>query len=356
MLLAARREAGLQRLGWMPLFGFIGGCVSYVSVQHEEALARVVAAMLLAGWVWLCFQTSIRYKFHKIRSPGDNEVAIDLVMRGVQQGILFFSLPFLVLSTQTKDPGQVLITAFVILSALLSTVDSLYQKFILNRHSSFVAFHCLCSFVASLILLPIAVTIPPEKSFNIALLFVLLWLVVGAPLNHRHKDISLRIFVLALAFPLIVWSVRAHIPPAGILVESSILANGIADQHMGNSLSKVNAEQLKRGLHLHSSITAPLGLSEGIIVNWRHGAYAEEVASTTTGGAVEGYRTYASKKYFMPDAYGHWTVDILTSERQLLDRVEFEVLPGLSHSPVFAAPRTELSMPRVTGLVIKPSM
>ena len=95
MLLAARRDAGLQRLGWMPLFGFIGGCVSYVSMQNEYAVARVAAAMLLSGWVWLCFQTSIRYKFHKIRIPGGNDAAIDLVMRGVQQGILFFSLPFL---------------------------------------------------------------------------------------------------------------------------------------------------------------------------------------------------------------------------------------------------------------------
>jgi len=109
-------------------------------------------------------------------------------------------------------------------------------------------------------------------------------------------------------------------------------------------------------LYLHATIDAPLGLGEEVIFNWRHDDYSDEIAAATVGDHKDGYRTYALKKNFTPDSLGHWTVDILTSRRQLLDRVEFEVIPGPVYSSAFMVPSASLSMPRVTGFVIKPSM
>jgi hypothetical protein len=356
MLLAVRSGAGQQRLGWIwPLFGFLGGSASYLLVQREDELAKIIAVAMLAGWTWLCLQPAIRHKFDVIGGARINKAAINRVAQSVQQGILFFSLPILVLSTQTLDYGQVVVTGVVVLAAVLSTVDSVYEKFIASRQLPFVAFHCLCSFAASLIVLPIVVRVPMEQSFNIALLLVVLWLVAGAPLSRRHNEISLRIFIMALMFPLLAWSVKGHIPPAGILAEKSVVTNGISNHDPLVVLSEVSVPQLKNGLYLHSAINAPLGMSE-LIFNWRHGNYSDEIAATTVGDHEEGYRTYALKKDFAPDALGQWTVDILTSERQLLDRVEFEVIPGPVYSSAFTVPRAALSMPRVTGLVIKPSM
>jgi len=357
MLVAARKEASLQSLGWvLPLSGFVGGWASYLLVQSELELVKAIAVALLAGWAWLCIQPSVRHKFDKINSRHSNQDAVNLVTRSVQQGILFFSVPVLIFSTQALDPGQVLITGFVVLAALLSTIDTIYEKFIAGRQLVFVTFHSLCSFIAGLIILPIAVKIPMENSFNLALFLVLLWLIVGAPLNRRHNELSMRVFITALLFPLLIWSLKDHIPPAGILVESSVLTNGIANHEPMEVLSEVDLAQLTRGLYLYSSIRAPLGLSKEVIFNWRHGTYSGDMASTTTGGHEEGYRTYGLKNDFMPDALGHWTVDILTAERQLLDRVEFEVIPGPVYSTAFTVPRTALNTPRVTGLVIKPSM
>ncbi len=357
MLLAVGSGAGQQRLGWIwPLLGFIAGSASYVLVQREDELAKVIAVAMLAGWTWLCVQPSIRHKFDTIGGTRINKAAINRVTQSVQQGILFFSLPILVLSTQALDYGQVIVTGFVVLAAVLSTIDSVYEKFIASRQLPFVAFHCLCSFVSSLIVLPIVIRIPMEQSFNIALLLVVLWLVAGAPISRRHNEISLRIFIMALMFPLLAWSVKGHIPPAGILVERSVVTNGIANHEPVVVLSEVSLPQLKNGLYLHSAIDAPLGMSGELKFNWRHGEYSHEITGITVGDHEEGYRTYALKRDFAPDALGQWTVDILTPERQLLDRVQFEVIPGPVYSAAFAVPRAALSMPRVTGLVIKPSM
>lgn len=357
MLLAEMRESGPQRLGWIvPLSGFIGGSASYVLVQRDSELAPFFAAALLGGWIWLCLQSSIRHKFDKLAGMRIDMAGTNLAIRAVQQSILFFSLPFFVLATQPLDPGQVFVTGAVVLSALATTIDAVYLKFISSRQLPFVTFHCLCSFVAGLVVLPVVITIPPEETFTAALMLVLFWLVMGAPLNRHHNELSIRNFLLALSFPLLVWSLKDHIPPTGMLVENSVLTNAVTNHKPDRILSEISLAQLSEGLYLFSSIKAPLGLSREVIFDWRHGQHSHEIASTITGADGEGYSAYALKQESMPDAAGHWTVDILTSERQLLDRVEFEVIPEPVYSASFTAPRAAFSMPRVTGLVIKPSM
>jgi hypothetical protein len=101
----------------------------------------------------------------------------------------------------------------------------------------------------------------------------------------------------------------------------------------------------------------------GTAFNWRHGTYADGVAATVIGRRESGYGDSgcAVKDNFMFAAPGHWSFDApmtgsLTSQRQMLNYAKFEATPTSVYSPAFAVPRIELSMPSVTGLVIKPSM
>jgi hypothetical protein len=361
MLLAARREAGLQRHVWIvPLAGFTGGCGSLLSLQRHDELAKFLAVILLVSWAWLCIQPSVRHKFDKINCRQVNRDAVNRVTQAIQQGILFFSLPFLVLATQMQAPGQIFVTGFVMLAALLSTADAMYQKLIANQQMPFVVFHCLCSFVVSLIVLPLVVTIPEDKSFTIALLLVLLWLVVGAPLNRRHHELSARVFMIALLFPLAVWSLKNHIPPIGILMENPVPSLETADRKSMQTLAEVDVGQLEQALFAYPlSKVEPAGLNQEIVLDWRHGA--NNRASTIMSGNADSYRTYGLKHKFMPEVPLHWSGNAFMPEssalgRQMVDHVDFDALPGHVYSPVFTVPRAELSTPRVTGLVIKPSM
>lgn len=324
--LLSRTGALLQRHSWfLPLFGFVGGWASFVLVHRGDALARLIAISVLAGWVWLFIQPLVRRVLRRWGSVEFTNLTVNFVTQTIQQEILFFALPFLVLSTRIADPGQVLFTAVVVLTALLSTIDPLYGNWVAKRPVLRLAFHSLCSFVAALVILPIAVKIPVERSFLIALGFVLLWLVIAAPLILRDQKLSLRPLLAALLLPLLLWGVKSHIPAAGIQVRSAVLTSGIREFEPVDQLTRITQTQLAAGLYVHASISAPLGMSQQIVFHWRHAGSSERIVATITGGRAEGFRTYALKENFMADAQGAWRVDIQTPQGQLLERVRFVV-------------------------------
>lgn len=325
---ASRTGRFLQRFGWiLPIGGFLGGWGSFILIHRGEELARIIAAAIVAGWLWLFVQPLVRPLLKKLGGIEFCNITTNFVTQSIQQEVLFFALPFLVLSTRIADPGQVVFTSFVVLVALLSTIDPWYIK-IAKRPVLRLGFHSLCSFIAALIILPLVVKIPVERSFSIALGFVFLWMIIAAPLGLRDRQFSARAFALALLFPLGIWAMKSHIPAAGIQVRSAVLTSGISASEPIDELTRVSEAQLRKGLYVHASISAPSGLSQDIVFDWRHAGYSERIAATITGGRAEGFRTYATKRNFMQAPQGEWRVDILSPQGQLLDRVKFVVEAG----------------------------
>src|SRR5690606_32256511 len=46
--------------GLVALFGFCSGIASFVLVERQAGLAKVVAVVMLAGWLWLMLENSLR--------------------------------------------------------------------------------------------------------------------------------------------------------------------------------------------------------------------------------------------------------------------------------------------------------
>lgn len=46
--------------GTVALFGFISGVASFVLVERHAGLAKVVALVMLVGWLWLVLESSLR--------------------------------------------------------------------------------------------------------------------------------------------------------------------------------------------------------------------------------------------------------------------------------------------------------
>ncbi len=97
------------------------------------------------------------------------------------------------------------------------------------------------------------------------------------------------------------------------------------DNEPGAILTSVHQSELSEGLFAYSTISAPKGLTQEIVFHWKHGDYSEKIASEIVGGREEGYRTYSYKENFVENSLGSWTVDITTSQGQLLERLEFNV-------------------------------
>lgn len=318
-----------DKFPWLlPAIGFIGGCSSLFLVQRGSELAKITAGMVIIGWVWVLTLPVISRIVRRFTNKRLSNLMSTFVSQSIQQEILFFSLPFLLISTSSQDAGQLLFSALVIFAAFVSCVDPIYERYIATNRFTRIGFHCACSFIAGLVVLPIVVQIPMEKSFYVSMVFIFAWLFIAVPAlyiaNLSTKEKSIKVF-LVLCVPVVLVFSRSHIPPAGIYVSKARITSSVDNHEPAAILTALHIGDLERGLYAYSVISSPRGVEQRIIFNWKHEGYSEQIISEITGGRSEGYRTFSYKENFIDNAEGKWTVDITTAQGQLLERLTFYV-------------------------------
>lgn len=325
----ARIEKLLARFFWvLPLVGFVLGWASFLLVQRGEALAAAAALLALLGWPWILAEPFILRYLLGDRNPGLNMAVANFFTQGIQQEILFFSLAFLLAATHLQAPGQVVFSAICVLAALVSIIDPVYEKYIHADRIANMAFHAFCCFIAALVILPLVTKLPTQDTLLFALGFIAVWLVLALPsllariAGWKHRTIAL---LAIAAIPAGIWLFRASIPAAGILVTNAVITTGVRDHEPVDVVARFEEAELAAGVYAYVAVRAPSGLSQEILFRWRHGDYKEDIPAEILGGRAEGYRTYSLKNNFRAPVAGLWTVDVLTSQGQLLEHLEFMV-------------------------------
>jgi hypothetical protein len=125
---------------------------------------------------------------------------------------------------------------------------------------------------------------------------------------------------------LLLWSLRGHVPAAGLSVTAATVSRTIEDLVPGAPLKTISAAELSEGVIAFVAIRAPMGVAQSVVFEWRHGDYKEAITSEIRGGGKQGWRTYSRKSNFPVDSQGKWVVDVLTPQGQLLKRMRFTVL------------------------------
>jgi hypothetical protein len=316
------------RLPWLlPLVSFAAGWIGFVMVRRGAEMARYIAALAILGWLWLLIEPLVRRYMERIHSQLTGLV-VNFITQSIQQELLFFSLPFLVGALQL-DVGQIIFTALVAIAALVSTVDPLFERHIAGSSATGIAFHAYCTWIAALVALPMVAHVPLERALPLACALTGAWIVLTLPklwaaLRTRRKKI-VWITCLLLA-PLLLWSLRGHVPAAGLSVTAATVSRTIEDLVPGAPLKTIDAAELSEGVIAFVAIRAPMGVAQSVVFEWRHGDYKEAIASEIRGGGKQGWRTYSRKSNFPVDSQGKWTVDVLTPQGQLLKRMRFTVL------------------------------
>lgn len=323
-----RRPAFRHR--WLlPALSFAAGWLGFVLIERSEAMARAIALCALLGWPWLLAENTLSDWLVRISKGRLSSKVLGFVTQSLQQEILFFSLPFLFAATE-RDVGQIAFTSVVTLAALASSIDPIYYDRIAAKPGVAIAFHGFCTFVASLVVLPMAAALPLEQALPLALVITGAWLLVCVPRmlagvhGFRQRALSLS----ALAFALFaVWQLRAQIPPAGLSLRQSRITQSIVDLQPGEAIRRISAEALlEKGAIAFVRIRAPLGLSQEVFFEWHHrGERLDRIRETIHGGSALGYRTYSRKVNIPADPRGRWRVDVLTPQGQLICRLRFEV-------------------------------
>jgi len=327
MSLLRRLLAILNRWPWLlPAISFAAGWIGFLLVQRGEQGAQIVAVLALGGWVWLLLEPWVRRWLERRRRRVGNFV-VNLVSQSLQQELLFFSLPLLIGATQ-RDVGQVAFTSLVAAAALLSTVDPIYERVIATRAARRMTFHAFCSWIAALVVLPMVLLLPVERALPISLVAVGAWLLLTLPLSlyslprWRNRFAWLAGMIIV---PLIFWELRGQIPAAGLAVTDSRVTQTIDGLTPGVPVRRLRKADLERGVIVFAAIRAPAGLSQQIVFEWRHNGEREQIPVEIHGGRKEGFRAYSRKQTFPADSTGVWTVDVLTPQAQLLERLRFVV-------------------------------
>ena len=316
-----------DRFPWLiPTVSFITGVIGFVMVKRGADLARVVAIIALAGWLWLLIEPLVRRYLERRRS-GIGKFVSNFLTQSLQQEVLFFSLPFLFGALQ-RDMGQIAFIAIAAAAALLTALDPLYERWVAARAATRLLFHAYCSLIAAVVVVPMVVHLSLEEAFPLSLGAVGVWLLLTAPMSlrslrsTRHKLIWVACSLLA---PLLVWLLRAHVPPAGLAVTQAVITQSIVDRTPGPAVRSLTTAELSAGVVAFAAIRAPSGVAQSIVFEWRHAGEVERISAEIHGGNESGWRTYSRKELFPANAPGRWTVDVRTPQGQLLKRMQFVV-------------------------------
>jgi len=316
--------------GTVALFGFSSGVASFVLVDRQAGLAKVIAALMLFGWVWLMLENNLRHMLErrfgwKVPAP-----LMRYVTQMVHQESLFFIIPFFFVTT-TWNSGQALFTVLLGLAALVSLIDPLYYKWLAPRRWIYLAFHALTLFAVLLTSLPIIFHLSTSQSYLWALaIAVLLALPSLRGLFPEWNWKSLvAIPLLTLAVAASGWLARTWVPPATLWMTDVAVSQSLdgTSRKPGNRLKQLTLAELHAGgLYAFTAINAPRGLKERIYHEWVHnGRRVDRIPLTIDGGREAGYRAWSHKLRFPADAAGRWRVQVMTEAGQMIGMLRFEV-------------------------------
>ncbi len=315
----------------LALIGFVSGVASFLLVERQPAAAKVVAFMMLASWVWLMLENTLRRNALRLLNLRVPRPALHFVTQMVHQESLFFVLPFFFF-TLTWNSGQIVFMALLSGAALVSVIDPIYYNHLARRRWVFLGFHSLALFAVLLTALPIILHLSTAQSYPWALgsavVLAIPSIIKALPRRRWWRGFALIGVVVALGAS--GWHARLWVPPATLwLTRVSISFDiDVLEKAPGKSVRRVSEDTLQReGLYAYTAIRAPRGLNERIYHVWRlNGKTVDTIALDIQGGRQEGYRAWTHKQHFPERPVGQWQVQVVTEARQMIGVLRFQVV------------------------------
>jgi hypothetical protein len=200
---------------------------------------------------------------HRIR------LLINYFNRNIYQQILFFVIPIYYMST-TLDSQNVLFIILVVVSAVLSTMDIIYDRYISVKGTIMSLFFAFNLFVCINVMLPFLWNIKNAHAVRISGLFAFLgfasFCIRLANLKGLKK--SLIIGAAAVLIFLITEFGRPFIPPAPMRIERTQFGKGVTKENF-QVLSPLKYLPERNGkIYALNIIKAPAGYREKVRHNW----------------------------------------------------------------------------------------
>lgn len=317
--------------GAVALFGFASGVASFVLVDRQAGLAKVVSLVMLVSWVWLMLENTLRRAVHRWFGWELPAPLLHYATQMIHQETLFFIIPFFFVTT-TWNSGQAAFTVLLGAAALVSLVDPLYYRWLARRRWLYLAFHALTLFAVMLTALPIIFQLSTPQSYQLALGIAVVLAIPSLgglfPSGSRLRR-AFTVLGLVLVVGAIGWFGRTWVPPATLWLTEVAVSKRLDDaaREPGERLRELSVAELHaNGLYAYTAINAPRGLKERIYHEWWHeGRRVDRIALNISGGRKKGYRAWTHKQNFPREAIGKWRVRVITEAGQMIGTLRFRV-------------------------------
>lgn len=327
-------KAGHPLIRWSARWGVsVGSLLSGLAILFvfRRGLPHVgwVVGYLILLWVLFAGITEVR---QSLQQRGNRLViaAWDYAIQTLCHGLLLFILPAYYAST-TLSSINVWFFLLLVSVAVLTAVDPWYRAVVAPRRWAGHALFALTCFAALNVALPL-VGVRPVWALEGSAALSALALTPGLRRSDgRWKGAWIRSGFLAVLAAILLWYLRAGIPPVPLHLARATAARAVIGMEPAHPFTSVSAGQLREwgGMVAYTAVYAPAGLNEPIAHVW----LKDGIPSTTVqlspvrGGRAEGYRTYSRRSDLGPDPVGRWVVDVLTASGRLIGRLRFTVTP-----------------------------
>jgi hypothetical protein len=335
----SRLKRILRRLWWFhSFFALSFGCGVMLFARAGLAHADKVMMALFVSWALMFI--ALRFIVGPTNRRDDESmsrkgvrVVTNYLIKQFYQQMFFFLTPLYASSaTWSLNSGNWWMAPLLFVCAVLSTMDIVFDHFIMERRMLASAMYGFAMFCVINVMLPLVLGLDHMTALLVAALATPPSV---ALLSFRVKQVLSPagvLLTLGLSGALVgaVWVGRAFVPPAPLAMTESSVGHGTYGSYecMPGSKHELRANQLD-GLRCGSLLREPGGVKEPVVHRWTF--RGNEIASITPeqmkcDGEGVVYRSVLPASLIPKDPTGKWTCTTYTIHGQLVGQRIFKVL------------------------------
>ncbi len=306
-------------------------------------------AVLHVGFIWI----SSLYLPQLLNQPWLSErwaerlrLLVNLFNKNLYQQVLFFVLP-IYYGSATGWSWNFIFVVLLAISALLSTLDVVYDRHLSVRRSLTAPFFAFNLFALFNVMLPVLWSIGNNWATRIsAVLAALGFSTIYQPFSQAKRRQYAFALCSTLLFGALVEVGRLFIPPAPLHLRTAEFGSEyLAESKAVAPVLTVVEPGQARQLHVLTPIKAPLGLKETVQHRWHKNdklVWASPFIEVT-GGREKGFRLWTNYLFDVIEPGAEVRVDAVTEGGQLIGRA---TIKARSASPAPPAARRDAAAGR----------
>jgi len=317
---------GKETLLWWLHSGYallLGLCVMWLGARDFTYLRLIIfhISFIFISSLLLPFVVNLARLTPKWRER--SRMTINYFNKNFYQQVLFFLLPIYYAST-TIGSRNMFFLVLLTVSAILSTMDVVYDRYVSVRWQLTALFFMFNLFASINVMLPVLWTVSNHWA-----LWVSAVLAFGGFASMVYRLSGLRgvrvkwlLGAAACALLLIVVFLPPFIPPAPLTLASAEFGRSVRALSIVTPLDAIPSSPGK--IAVLSAIKAPMGLEENVRHRWTADGKVVYVSNYfhVSGGRKEGYRLW-SQITWKAETAGHvLMVDVETQSGQLIGRAK----------------------------------